>query len=82
MYACDFRFPLPNGSRFMKTDSVEGGFDTINGLIYVTMTNGTPANLTAYDAQLKSYRLEEGGWVTADLPDNFVKIRFSYFGDY
>jgi len=82
MRACDFRFPLPSGSQFIKTESVEGGFDTINGVIYVTTTNGTPVNLAAYEAQLKKYRLAEGGWVSPDWTNGLTKIRFSYFGDY
>ena len=82
MRACDFRFPLPRGSQFIKTELVERGFDTINGFIYVKMTNGTAVNLAAYEAQLNKYHLAEGGWVSPDQTNNLTQIRFSYFGDY
>jgi len=48
MKYCDFRFPLPNNVHIVWTNLAGGGFDTINGAIYVVGTNGGPINLRAY----------------------------------
>src|SRR5579863_8589162 len=36
MSYCDFRFPLPPGTRIASIEPVSGGFDTIKGVIYLT----------------------------------------------
>ncbi len=53
MYACDFWFPLPNNARVIRTNIDSGGFDTINGAIYVAGPTGGPVNMRAYAEQLE-----------------------------
>ncbi|HXI84662.1 MAG TPA: hypothetical protein VNL17_11310 [Verrucomicrobiae bacterium] len=48
MQYCDFRFPLPDKARVMRTGHVTGGFDTIEGTIYVVDSDGTPVSLRGY----------------------------------
>src|SRR5665213_243250 len=38
MRYCDFRFPLPEQARIIQTDSVTGGFDAVNGAIYLAVS--------------------------------------------
>jgi len=53
MSACDFRFPLPNNVRIVRTNIDEGGLDTINGAIFVVGPDGGPVNMRAYAEQLQ-----------------------------
>ncbi len=48
MEFCDFRFPLPHGARLAQMESVVGSSDQIQGVIYVTNTDGAPVDLNAY----------------------------------
>jgi len=48
MRYCDFRFPLPDKVRIVRTDPVSGGFDTINGTIYLVGSDGGPVPMRAY----------------------------------
>jgi hypothetical protein len=83
MAACDFRFPLPNGSHVTMIDLSEGGFDTVNGTVNVVATNGASINLDSYTKQIDNYHLEEGGNVQfSEITNHTIEIRFSYFGDY
>jgi len=45
---CDFRFPLPGNVRIVRTNLDGGGFDTINGAIYVVGPDGGPVNVRSY----------------------------------
>jgi hypothetical protein len=96
MEFCDYRFPLPKGVLVKACEGVKGGFDTIEGTIYVTNTNGGTMDLYAY-AKL----VHEAGFCVsfnddlpgfeADSPDGgdlqvqdgqSTRIKFSFFGDY
>lgn len=48
MRYCDFKFPLPEQACLVQTNLAGGGFDTIDGAIYVVGTNGAPVNMRAY----------------------------------
>src|SRR5258706_9592567 len=56
MQYCDFRFPLPDKARVMRTGPVTGGFDTIEGTIYVVDSDGTPLSLRGYAELLQKNR--------------------------
>jgi hypothetical protein len=53
MRYCDFRFPLPENVRIVRTNIESGGYDTINGSVYVIGTNDGPANLREYAEYLQ-----------------------------
>ncbi len=85
MRVCDFRFPLPKASSMVKIGLTEWGFDTINGFIDVSATNGMPVDLDAYSSRLSNFNLAEGGSVyplLASGKSETMRIKFSYFGDY
>jgi hypothetical protein len=94
MLYCDFRFPLPAGTRVASIEPVTGGFDTIKGTIYVTNIDGGTVDLRAYaramhrdgfkvdgDSSALSARSPDGGWVGAEGSGR-CSITFSFFGDY
>ena len=54
MRYCDFRFPLPADARIVRIEPVTGGFDTINGAIYVVGPDGGPVKMRAYAELLQS----------------------------
>lgn len=70
MRYCDFRFPLPDGAHVVRTDSVNGGFDTIKGAIYVTAPDGSPVDLEAYAELLRKhhFNVQPGFTSEADPP--------------
>jgi hypothetical protein len=76
MRYCDFRFPLPSNVHIVWTNLDGGGFDTINGAIYVVGTNGGPVNLRDYAEflQKKHWNVSVGSGagcedVTNNVPD-------------
>lgn len=76
MQYCDFRFPLPSNVHILRTNIESGGFDTINGAIYVVGTNGIPVNPRAYAEflQKKNWNVTVGSGagcesVTNNCPD-------------
>ena len=94
MLYCDFRFPLPPGTRVASIEPVTGSFDTIRGTIYVTNVDGGAVDLRAYaramrrdgfkvdgDSPSLSASSPDGGWVGAEGLDRCT-ITFSFFGDY
>lgn len=94
MLYCDFRFPLPAGTRVASIEPVTGGFDTIKGTIYVTNLDGGAVDLRAYaramrkdgfkvdgDSSTLSASSPDGGWVGAEGSGR-CSIGFSFFGDY
>ena len=93
MRYCDFRFPLPDGSRVVRTNVAGGGFDTIRGSVDIAGSEGSKIDMDAYARLLRkagfrvnfdsgSHALNvstsNGGFVEVDSG----RIRFSYFGDY
>jgi hypothetical protein len=96
MSYCDFRFPLPPGTRVASIDPVTGGFDTIKGVIYLTNANGGTVDLRAYaramrrdgfsvggDAYLGlTASSPDGGFVAAENSGRTCMLSFSFFGDY
>jgi hypothetical protein len=96
MSYCDFRFPLPPGTRVASIDPVTGGSDTIKGVIYLTNADGRTVDLRAYTRAMRRDGFSVGGdadvGLTASSPDGgFVAaqnsgrsctLTFSFFGDY
>jgi hypothetical protein len=94
MLYCDYRFPLPPGTRLASTEPVTGGFDTIKGALYVTNTDGGEVDLRAYARSMRrdGFKVEgdtsafrasspDGGFVTVEGSGS-CRIAFSFFGDY
>jgi hypothetical protein len=48
MRYCDFRFPLPDGAKIVKTNTLTGGADMIDGAIYLVGPNGGPVKMREY----------------------------------
>jgi len=74
MRYCDFRFPLPKGAHIVQTNIDSGGFDTINGTIYVAGTNGGSVNMRDYAELLQKRHFSLGiadasGCCPANIPD-------------
>jgi hypothetical protein len=96
MLYCDFRFPLPPGTRIASLDPVTGGFDTIRGVIHLTNAEGGTVDLQTYARVMRRDGFRVGGnadvGLTASSPDGgFVgaqnsgrscTLSFSFFGDY
>ena len=68
----------------MNFEPATGGDDTINGVLYVTTSDGRPVDINAYSKKLNDYGLETGGHVAIDGSgtNGLTRIEFSYFGDY
>ncbi len=69
MYMCDFRFPLPADARIVLTNIEDGGFDTINGSIYVVGPDGGPVNMRAYADLLQKKQFEAAPCDGSGCPD-------------
>jgi len=69
MKYCDFRFPLPSNVHIVGTNLESGGFDTINGAIYVIGTNGVPISLRNYAEFLQKRRWNVSVGSGAGCPD-------------
>lgn len=76
MRYCDFRFPLPSDVHILRTNLDGGGFDTINGAIYVVGPDGGPVNMRSYAEflQKKHWNVTVGSGagcedVTNNIPD-------------
>jgi len=74
MRYCDFRFPLPKGADIVQTNIDSGGFDTINGTIYVAGTNGGSINMRAYAELLQKRHFslsiaDASGCCPTNMPD-------------
>jgi len=74
MRYCDFRFPLPKGADIVQTNIDSGGFDTINGTIYVAGTNGGSINMRAYAELLQKMHFslsiaDASGCCPTNMPD-------------
>jgi hypothetical protein len=84
MQFCDFRFPLPDGARVVRTDPVSGGDDTIKGAFYVTTTNGSPVDLQVYAALLRKehFNVQPGFTSEADPPWVGEPARRNHPSDY
>ena len=96
MSYCDFRFPLPPGTRVARIDSVTGGFDTIKGVIYLTNANASTVDLHTYAKVMRrngfsvdgdasvglSASSPDGGYVGAQNYGQTCTLCFSFFGDY
>jgi len=70
MRYCDYRFPLPDGAHLVATDPVSGGFDTIQGAIYVADSAGQPLDFQAYAKLLQRhhFNVQPGFTSEADPP--------------
>jgi hypothetical protein len=68
---CDFRFPLPNGSRVMRIDPitekepVKGAVDFIDGTIYIAITNNAQADMPTYVERVQNYK--PSGWLNKQI---------------
>lgn len=96
MSYCDFRFPLPPGTRVASIDPVTGGADTIKGVIYLTNVDGGTVDLQTYARAMRmdgfsvggdanvglSASSPDGGYVGAQNSGGFCTLSFSFFGDY
>lgn len=69
MYACDFHFPLPDNVRVVRTNIDEGGFDTINGAIYVVGPDGGPVDMRTYAERLQKKRYSAAPCDGSGCPD-------------
>ena len=96
MLYCDFRFPLPPGTRVASIDPVTGGSDTIKGVIYLTNADGGTVDLRAYARAMRrdgfsvgsdadvglTASSPDGGFVAAQNSGRSCTLTFSFFGDY
>ena len=95
MVYCDFRFPLPAGTRVARIAPITGGRDTIQGAICVTNADGGNVDMSAYGRRLRRAGFSvhsrgdsltasspDGGYVVAGIQDHAARISFSFFGDY
>ena len=94
---CDFRFPLPEGTRVVQMDPlnekelVKGEVNTIEGTIYVASTNGQAVKIPDYLAQATNYERSLNGWLNkaivvkqtihADSTGELTAIHFDCMGD-
>ena len=79
MRYCDFRFPLPSNMHIVRTNLDGGGFDTINGAIYVVGPNGGPVNMRGYAEflQKKHWNVTVGSGVGCeDVTNNIPDVPF------
>jgi hypothetical protein len=92
---CDFRFPLPNGSRVIRIDPInekepaKGAVDFVDGTIYIAVTNQTQADMPTYAERVKNYK--PSGWlnkqivveqsVAVETTGQLTAIHFHLIGD-
>jgi len=73
MRFCDFRFPLPDNALVVWTNIDGGGFDTINGSIFIQRTNGGSVDLRHYAEFLQQKKWEvsvASGFGCPDVTNN------------
>lgn len=79
MQYCDFRFPLPDNAHIVRTNLDSGGFDTINGAIYVVGADGKPISARSYAEflQKKHWNVTVGsGFGCPDVTNNMLDVPF------
>ncbi len=69
MRYCDFRFPLPDAAKIVRTGPVTGGADTIDGAIYLVGSNGGPVKMRAYAELLQKKHFDAAPADGSGCPD-------------